>query len=152
MRAENVHCKRPQSPGKQEAGTWIPAPGTWLLPPGAWLPAPALYNQRMAIENPYESPRHAEPLPGPKPHSLLRGGATVLLCTAIGGALGLLVGAALGQFLPDYYRSVIPGGNQPDFQPLAVGIGLGLSQGCGLGALCGVGLAGLQFWFRARSS
>jgi hypothetical protein len=103
----------------------------------------------MAIENPYESPQ-AIAHSGANEHSLLRGGATVLLATLIGGLLGLALGAGLGYFLPAYYRSVFPGGEQPHFDPLAVGIGLGLSQGCMLGGVCGVGLAGLQFWFRAR--
>jgi hypothetical protein len=103
----------------------------------------------MSIKNPYESPRHLPPAEF-RDNSLFRGGATVLVATAVGGAIGLCLGTLLGYLLPDYYRSVVVGGHLPSFDPLAVGIGLGLSQGCMAGAACGVALAGLQFWFRQR--
>jgi hypothetical protein len=74
-----------------------------------------------------------------------------VFCAALlGGVLGTTIGAALGAFVPGYYRSVIPGGDQPGFDPVAVGIGLGLTQGIMFGALVGLALVAMFNWQRLR--
>ena len=69
----------------------------------------------------------------------------------LGGMLGLAMGAALGTFAPGYYRSVFVHGSDPNFEPLAVGIGLGLTQGAGFGAFIGLVLVGMFYWYRSRA-
>ena len=73
--------------------------------------------------------------------------ATTLAFTAIGGLIGFL----LGRFLPNYYRSIFIQGREPDFDPLAVGVGQGLTQGVTAGAVVGVSLVALMTWYRVKS-
>jgi hypothetical protein len=54
----------------------------------------------------------------------------IILATAIGlGTAGGAIGFGLGKYAPSYYRAVFVTGRDPDFDPLAVGIGLGITQG-----------------------
>ncbi|MEQ1935981.1 MAG: hypothetical protein ABL962_19165 [Fimbriimonadaceae bacterium] len=64
---------------------------------------------------------------------------TTIGVTLGGGIAGALIGWLLGKFLPSYYRSVFYGGDRPDFDPVAVGIGSGVTQGPMIGALIGMG-------------
>ena len=65
-------------------------------------------------------------------------GLGILLgCAAVFGGGGGLVGLALGVFMPGYYRGIVSGGQQPDFNPADVGVGLGTSQGIILGVIVG---------------
>jgi len=64
----------------------------------------------------------------------------------LGGILGGVVGRALGVYSPSYYRSVFETGKDSQFDPVAVGTGLGASQGLILGALVGLGLVALLIW------
>jgi hypothetical protein len=107
----------------------------------------------MKDDNPYAAPvaaseKSGDPSAGLK--TLFWSVATVFGSAILGGLLGSIVGAALGAFVPGYYRSVIPGSDRPGFDPLAVGIGLGLTQGIMFGALVGLGLAAMYYWHRSR--
>lgn len=76
-----------------------------------------------------------------------------VLGMAAGGAfLGLALGAFLGAFVPEYYRSVFSRGDSPEFNPLAVGIGLGLTQGAGFGAVVGSVLIAAFYWYKVKTS
>ena len=71
--------------------------------------------------------------------------------SSVGGALlGLLLGATLALLIPDYYRGVFTNGDAASFNPLAVGAGLGTTQGLAGGAAVGVGICAIYFWYRAR--
>jgi hypothetical protein len=48
---------------------------------------------------------------------------------AVGGAIGALLGTAA----PNYYRSFFTYGHSPDFNPVQMGIGLGVTQGFAAG-------------------
>jgi len=50
------------------------------------------------------------------------------------GFVGMLLGVAIAGFIPTYYREIFGAVNDPSFEPYAVGLGLGLTQGifCGL--------------------
>lgn len=61
----------------------------------------------------------------------------VLLPAALFALVGGLLGAGLGMLAPDYYRSVLAGGQAPGFQPVQAGIGLGVTQGFVGGAVLG---------------
>lgn len=67
------------------------------------------------------------------------------------GASGAGLGAALGVFSPGYYRSVFSNGDSPTFDPVAVGIGQGLTQGVVFGTLVGLLLVAMFYWSRTRS-
>jgi hypothetical protein len=85
----------------------------------------------------YTAPsRHllAEPA-GPRPAlSILRAFSIVIASGAGFGTAGIGIGYILGVLAPSYYRGVFPNGNDPGFDPVQVGVGLGFSQG----AICGV--------------
>jgi hypothetical protein len=62
-------------------------------------------------------------------------GFLIVILSSLGFALaGALIGYTLGVALPGYYRAVFSSGREPWFEPVAVGLGLGLTQGL----LCGV--------------
>jgi hypothetical protein len=84
----------------------------------------------------------------PAPQLLLWSGTFLLSGALTFGVIGLCVGAALGKFVPGYYQSVFPNGHDPDFDPLAVGVGQGLTQGVILGAI--IGLIIVAVYWRAN--
>ena len=77
---------------------------------------------------------------------------TVLIWTAVFACLGAAVGATLGTVAPGYYRAVFRGGNSPEFQPLAVGVGLGTIQGIGVGVVLSIIVIALFAWRDVRSA
>jgi hypothetical protein len=76
--------------------------------------------------------------------------AVVALCATVFAGGGTLVGYLVGLFAPGYYRAVLSGGGQPDFNPIDVGIGLGCSQGLMLGVVVGAVVAVVVAWRLAR--
>jgi hypothetical protein len=64
-----------------------------------------------------------------------RGFAIIIVSGVAFAAGGGGLGYALGRLAPSYYRGVFAGGESPGFDPVQVGIGLGVSQGliAGLG-------------------
>ena len=54
--------------------------------------------------------------------------------------------------VPGYYRSVFSGGHLPGFDPVAVGIGQGFSQGVVFGGAIGLVLVAMFYWYRSRSA
>ena len=89
--------------------------------------------------NPYQPPRASGRFSGRL--GTLQAVLLVVTCTAAGALIGTSIGYGLGRFAPGYYRSVFRNGNAPDFDPLQVGIGLGLTQGLALGFLTGIAIA-----------
>jgi len=104
-------------------------------------------------DNPYQSPRHSDESFAPPRGGGVSPGSVVFVvaATVVCGLCGAAIGAALGVFLPDYYRSVFAGGDSPHFNPVAVGIGQGLTQGLAAGLLGGIGLVAVHYWYRLRS-
>jgi len=76
--------------------------------------------------------------------------SVIIGMTVLSGALGCLGGYLLGKFNPGYYRAVFHGGERPDFDPIAVGVGLGLSQWAAAGAVLGVVLVLVLTWYDLR--
>jgi len=83
--------------------------------------------------------------------SLRRATTAVFLCTLLFSGLGGTVGFLLGKLIPDYYRAVFSHGDAPFFDPVQVGLGLGLTQGMVGGAAIGLILVGLVAWHNTRS-
>lgn len=77
--------------------------------------------------------------------------AILAACAAVFAVGGGLVGLALGVYAPDYYRSVVRGGQEPDFSPIDVGVGLGTSQGAIVGVIVGALVVVALAWRRSRA-
>lgn len=75
---------------------------------------------------------------------------SVAIASILFGAIGMAIGYLIGSFMPGYYRSVFVGGDSPDFDPLTVGIGQGLTQGVVLGAAVGLILVLASWWKEAK--
>jgi len=78
--------------------------------------------------------------------------ATFVGCTVLGAGIGGGIGYALGKLAPGYYRSVFVGGNEPSFDPVAVGIGQGVTQGAAGGIVVGLALVVLFIWRDVRTA
>lgn len=104
----------------------------------------------MRDDNPYETPK--EPISGDRPDTkrFLWCVLAVFGCSALGALLGLIIGGLLGAAAPGYYRAVFAAGNDPDFNPVALGIGLGLTQGVVFGAIIGIALVAITSWHQSR--
>ncbi len=66
---------------------------------------------------------------------------------ALGGGL---IGYALAVILPGYYRGAFRNGREPWFDPVAVGIGLGLAQGLICGLALGAVVVLVVAWYNSR--
>ena len=104
----------------------------------------------MQTNNPYEASDSPLANKAANPALLLWSVVVVFGCAVIGGLFGLVTGAALGSFLPGYYRSVFSNGHDPNFDPIAVGMGQGLTQGAIGGVVIGLALVGLYYWYHSR--
>ncbi|MEO1525145.1 MAG: hypothetical protein AAFX06_06895 [Planctomycetota bacterium] len=102
----------------------------------------------MNAENPYDSP--PEPVGQANPSLLVWTSACVFGTGLVGGVFGALIGAVLGSLWPGYYESVFRNGDSASFDPIAVGIGQGLTQGVVFGSLIGLALVALFYWYRSR--
>jgi hypothetical protein len=69
---------------------------------------------------------------------------TILLAGFAFAGVGGLVGAVLGAFAPGYYRTVFAAGGAPDFHPIQLGIGLGVTQGFALGLALSISAVAIQ--------
>ena len=69
--------------------------------------------------------------------SLIRGIGIIVLCGVSFGMAGGLIGFTLGVGSPNYYRGVFHAAGDPNFSPVQVGLGLGISQGLIGGAVIG---------------
>lgn len=76
---------------------------------------------------------------------------TVTACAVGFAALGGTIGWALGTFSPGYYRAVFRAGNEPWFDPVAVGVGQGAGQGAAGGVAVGLALVALFLWHDLRA-
>ena len=77
-------------------------------------------------------------------------GFAIIIASAFGFAIaGGLIGSTLAQVMPDYYRATFAA-REPGFDPVQVGVGLGMTQGLIAGLCVGsvvvlsVALSGLR--------
>ncbi len=78
--------------------------------------------------------------------TLQRASLFVGASTLLGGIAGASIGSFLGRAVPGYYRNVFEKGNDPGFDPVAVGFGQGLTQGLAGGAAVGICLVAILAW------
>jgi hypothetical protein len=69
--------------------------------------------------------------------SISRGLATIVACCVGLGAAGGTLGLTLGAGAPAYYRGVFRAADDPGFNPVHVGLGLGITQGLVCGVVVG---------------
>src|SRR5262249_35847708 len=77
-------------------------------------------------------------------------GLTIAAWTVMLAGIGGSIGWALGTCKPGYYRSVFRNGNDPEFDPVSVGIGQGVTQGTAGGTVVGVIVVALFVWRDVR--
>lgn len=82
--------------------------------------------------------------------TIIRALATVAACVLLFAVGGASAGWGLGRLAPGYYREVFSRGDEPNFDPVEVGVGLGLTQGISGGALLGVALVAIGGWLQLR--
>jgi len=78
--------------------------------------------------------------------------AVVVACTIAGGILGLAVGSLLAILVPAYYIESFGLEEFSTASPLAMGIGLGLTQGIAGGAMVGVAIDAIGVWYLTRTA
>ena len=74
---------------------------------------------------------------------------TITSCLGFSG-LGALAGYVLAVMAPDYYRTVFDIAPNAVFNPVQVGLGLGLTQGATAGLLVGVVIVITVAWYDSR--
>ena len=82
--------------------------------------------------------------------TVLRGFFIVGVSAAACALFGAAVGYFLGEYAPWYYRGTCPNGSYPGFDPVEVGVGLGLTQGLVVGVLVGCVVVLAASWSNAR--
>ena len=76
--------------------------------------------------------------------------AIIVGFTAFGTGAGLSAGYFLAATFPAYYRTVFARADGSDVDPVSLGVGLGLTQGTGLGAVIGLATVFILCWFNLR--
>ncbi len=82
--------------------------------------------------------------------SLLKGFSAIVMSGLLGAASGGGIGYGIGRFLPGVYRGTFFGGQDPEFNPIHVGIALGGIQGLSAGLVIGVIVVTLVTWYETR--
>lgn len=77
---------------------------------------------------------------------------TVFLWGIAFACVGAAIGATIGSFAPEYYRSVLRHGDSPNFSSLQVGIGLGATQGIASGVAISLVVVALLAWRDVRAA
>jgi len=80
-------------------------------------------------------------------------GFLIIIVSALGFAVGGgLIGYTLAVTAPGYYRAVFSCGREKWFEPVAVGVGLGISQGLICGLTVGAVVVLAVTWYNSRRS
>ena len=80
-------------------------------------------------------------------------GFLIIILSGIAFAVGgCLIGYGLARLAPGYYRGVLSSGRETWFDPVAVGIGLGLTQGLLCGLILGAVVVLAVAWYNASRS
>ncbi len=78
--------------------------------------------------------------------------AIVVFCTFIGGLLGVSAGLFLAILFPGYYAGVFELRSTGISEVVPLGVGLGLTQGIGGGALVGLAIDAIGVWYTTRKA
>lgn len=78
-------------------------------------------------------------------------GFLITIASGLGfGVGGALVGYAIGRWVPDYYKTVLRIPTEEQIDIAQVGLGLGLTQGIGIGLIVGLAIVGAVAWYNSR--
>ncbi len=76
--------------------------------------------------------------------------STLVCCTLLFAGTGAAGGFLLGEFAPEYYRTVFYGGRDPGFDPVSKGVMLRLVQGTTAGLIVGLAIIAIVCWWKWR--
>ena len=80
-------------------------------------------------------------------------GFLIVVLSGLGFAIGGgLIGYTLALVAPAYYRGVFSSGREPWFDPVQVGLGLGITQGAVCGVIVGSVVVLAVAWYNSRPS
>ena len=82
--------------------------------------------------------------------NLVKALATVVGMAVGFGVGGTAIGALLGHVAPGFFRQMLPLRDPANFNPVELGIGLGLTNGLGWGLAIGVLLVAIIAWKETR--
>jgi hypothetical protein len=82
--------------------------------------------------------------------TVAKGSLIIALSAAAFPTCGGLIGYTLGVYAPAYYRGVFSAGRQPWFDPVEVGLGLGVTQGGICGVIAGAVVVLAVAWYNSR--
>ncbi len=82
--------------------------------------------------------------------NVLKALATVAGTAISFGICGMGIGAFLGRLAPGFFRQMLPLRDPATFNPMELGIGLGLTNGLGWGLAIGVILVAILAWKETR--
>ncbi len=99
---------------------------------------------------PYQSPQSPSRDTPAAPRFFLLASLTVFGTAIVGSLLGGIFGSVIGALAPGYYRAVIRNSDAIDFDPVQVGLGMGISQGFVGGLAVGVVIVAMYCWMRMR--
>lgn len=105
----------------------------------------------MSEENPYQVPQERGSSGPPDTGHFIWCASAVFGCSILGALLGMVIGGLIGAIAPGYYRSVFSAGSSPDFNPVGIGLAMGLGQGAVFGGVIGLALIVIMYWFRGRT-
>ncbi len=113
----------------------------------------------MSVEKPSTNPYQSSPLlPTSVDRTLLswriiwRLIAVVMFCAFGGGLLGVSAGLFLAILFPGYYAGVFELRSTGIAEVVPLGVGLGLTQGIGGGALVGLAIDAIGVWYTTRKA
>jgi hypothetical protein len=82
--------------------------------------------------------------------TVTRGFLIIGLSAFVGAFVGTGLGYMLAVSMPGYYRAVFHHGREPWFDPVTVGVGLGMTQGLIGGLVVGAVVVLAVAWYQSR--
>lgn len=84
--------------------------------------------------------------------TIFRGFAITIASGVAFGLGGGAVGYAVGRWLPGFYRTLFRATEDQEFDPVEMGLGLGLTNGLMLGVAVGLVIVVAVTWYNARTA
>ncbi len=103
-------------------------------------------------ENPYRAPQRTDASPFGSPKLMVWAAGVLVVLSILGALGGLAIGLFVGMVFPGYYCAVAAGGGAPGFDPVAFGVGAGVTQGAGAGLFGALVIVALFYRYRAQSA
>jgi hypothetical protein len=82
--------------------------------------------------------------------TIIKGFAIIIGSAIFFAIAGGVIGYLLAVVIPQYYRDVFRAGQNPNFDPVAVGLGLGITEGAIAGLFVGAIVVVAVTWYNGR--